>query len=216
MYVRDLIYLVNNHEHGKTSTSQERSSLECSFRARSLTLSQMLQCLSVATDAMESFVSSSKTFATALAEIDISVKTDDSETSGKRKRVAKTPKDPDAPKRPASSYLLFQNELRTQLKEENPNMHHNELVKHISARWASMTAEDKAVGQRVVLRFIFFSTYTTTIRCGTTVRNCSRKSMIQTMPLMLPNIQRRNSYVFCSYIDLVSVPTFVVEDNQEG
>ena len=116
----------------------------------------MLQCLSVATDAMESFVSSSKTFATALAEIDISVKTDDSETGGKRKRVAKTPKDPDAPKRPASSYLLFQNELRIQLKEKNPNMHHNELVKHISARWASMTAEDKAVGQRVVLRFIFF------------------------------------------------------------
>lgn len=119
---------------------------------------QMLQNLSVATEAMESFVSSQKKFTAALAELDISLKTDDTETGGKRKRVAKIPKDPDAPKRPASSYLLFQNEIRAQLKEENPNMNNSDLVKHISARWATMTAEDKTVGQREVLRFIF--TYT--------------------------------------------------------
>ncbi|GJE84817.1 HMG-box [Phanerochaete sordida] len=61
---------------------------------------------------------------------------------GKRKRKTK-PKDPLAPKRPASSYLLFQNEVRQELKAKHPNIPNNELLAKIAKAWAEMPKEQK-------------------------------------------------------------------------
>lgn len=67
------------------------------------------------------------------------------ELDGKKK---KTPKDPNAPKRPASSYLLFQNEVRQELKAKHPNLPNNELLGIISKLWADMPKDKKDVSIR--------------------------------------------------------------------
>ncbi|KAF9032646.1 HMG-box [Hymenopellis radicata] len=61
------------------------------------------------------------------------------EETGKRKRVAKVARDPLQPKRPASSFLLYQIEKRQQLKKTYPELSHLELGKLISQEWATMT-----------------------------------------------------------------------------
>lgn len=62
----------------------------------------------------------------------------------KKKKVKKV-RDPDMPKRPASSYLLFQNEVRQAMKQQNPGMANHEILTTISGRWAHMTLEEKDV-----------------------------------------------------------------------
>ena len=57
---------------------------------------------------MESFISSQKKYSAALAEEVNSITTDElteNRDGGKQKHAPKAPKDPDTPKRPASSYL---------------------------------------------------------------------------------------------------------------
>ncbi|KIM45774.1 hypothetical protein M413DRAFT_292945 [Hebeloma cylindrosporum] len=67
---------------------------------------------------------------------------EDGEGTKKRKRNTK-PKDPNAPKRPASSYILFQNEVRKELKEQNPNLSNADLLGMISEQWKQMSDEQK-------------------------------------------------------------------------
>ncbi|KAI0922074.1 hypothetical protein AcV7_007843 [Taiwanofungus camphoratus] len=62
---------------------------------------------------------------------------------GKKQLRPKKPKDPNAPKRPASSYLLFQNDVRQELKAKNPALPNNELLGIISKMWKGMSDEDK-------------------------------------------------------------------------
>lgn len=64
----------------------------------------------------------------------------------KRKRSARKPKDPNAPKRPPSSYLLFQNEVRAELRAKFPELPNSELLQMISKRWAAMADAEKEVG----------------------------------------------------------------------
>ncbi|KAF9526265.1 hypothetical protein CPB83DRAFT_817278 [Crepidotus variabilis] len=64
------------------------------------------------------------------------------ESGKKRKRNVK-PKDPNAPKRPASSYILFQNEVRKELKEQHPNLSNSDLLSLISEQWKNMSDEQK-------------------------------------------------------------------------
>ncbi|KAF8529228.1 high mobility group box domain-containing protein, partial [Hysterangium stoloniferum] len=52
-------------------------------------------------------------------------------------------RDKNAPKRPPSAYLLFQNDVRKDVKAANPNMANNELLKEIARMWAEVPAEDK-------------------------------------------------------------------------
>lgn len=63
------------------------------------------------------------------------------EEGGKRKRKLK---DPNAPKRPPSSYILYQNEIRQQIKKEHPEMTNSELLAFISKQWAEMDESEKA------------------------------------------------------------------------
>ncbi|KAK1216480.1 hypothetical protein PQX77_020897 [Marasmius sp. AFHP31] len=58
---------------------------------------------------------------------------------GKRKRV----KDPNAPKRPASSYILFQNDVRQTIKEKYPDLSPAELRGLISQEWANLKDDQK-------------------------------------------------------------------------
>jgi hypothetical protein len=69
---------------------------------------------------------------------------EDGEGEGKRKKPKKL-KDPNAPKRPASSYILFQNNVRGELKAKFPHLSNLELLQMIAQRWAAMSQADKEV-----------------------------------------------------------------------
>ncbi|PFH50569.1 hypothetical protein AMATHDRAFT_129936, partial [Amanita thiersii Skay4041] len=47
--------------------------------------------------------------------------------------------------RPASSYILFQNEVRKEIKASHPNITNTELLNMIAKQWQEMSEEDKAV-----------------------------------------------------------------------
>jgi hypothetical protein len=52
--------------------------------------------------------------------------------------VKKAPRDPEAPKRNQSAYLLFQNAMRDPFKALNPGMTFGQLAKYTSARYQEM------------------------------------------------------------------------------
>nr|GAT46180.1 predicted protein [Mycena chlorophos] len=62
--------------------------------------------------------------------------------NGKRKRKEK---DPNAPKRPTSSYILYQNAVRGDFKTRNPDMPYQEVVTMMKNQWNSMSEQEKAV-----------------------------------------------------------------------
>jgi len=62
---------------------------------------------------------------------------------GRKKKVRK-PKDPNEPKRPPSTYLLFQNDVRKGLKAKHPSATNSELLAMISRMWQEMGDVDKA------------------------------------------------------------------------
>lgn len=67
---------------------------------------------------------------------------------GKRKRVGTKPKkekDPNAPKRPSSAYLHFQNDVRGWYKENNPGVPYSSLVDEMSRKWKELTPTEKEV-----------------------------------------------------------------------
>lgn len=68
----------------------------------------------------------------------------------KRKKLAKKLKDPDAPRRPPSAYIIFQNEVREKVKHANPGVPYSEILQQISEQWKALgdekqrTFKDKA------------------------------------------------------------------------
>eukprot|EP01033_Poteriospumella_lacustris_P001997 gene1997-1453_t len=70
---------------------------------------------------------------------------DEDEDGGKKKRQKKEKKekDPNAPKGATTSFMLFSNAVRGQVKGENPGVSVTELSKLIGAKWREMTAEEK-------------------------------------------------------------------------
>lgn len=63
--------------------------------------------------------------------------------AAKGAKKPKVKKDPNAPKRAPSGYILFGQERRPQLKDEDPNMTFGELTKAIAAEWNEMSAKEK-------------------------------------------------------------------------
>lgn len=59
----------------------------------------------------------------------------------KEKRII----DPDAPKRPASSYIDYQNQVRASVRDANPEMIYIDVMKLISANWAALDPAVKKV-----------------------------------------------------------------------
>ncbi len=47
---------------------------------------------------------------------------DDSDDGGGKKKAKRAKKDPNAPKRPMNAYMLYANSVRSQIREENPDM----------------------------------------------------------------------------------------------
>jgi len=75
---------------------------------------------------------------------------DDIEGPIKKRRVSnKKIKDPDAPKRAASSYIFFQNDLRQELRKQYPHISAAEVMARVSKQWAEMTREQKAPYERL-------------------------------------------------------------------
>lgn len=61
----------------------------------------------------------------------------------KRKKLAKKLKDPDAPRRPASAYIIFQNEVRDKVKHANPGVPYSEILRQISEQWKALGDENQ-------------------------------------------------------------------------
>jgi hypothetical protein len=66
-------------------------------------------------------------------------------SNGKQPKKPKVKKDPLAPKKPPSSFLLFSNEIRQEIKEQNPEMGGKEILGIISEKWKTLTPEEKQV-----------------------------------------------------------------------
>ena len=86
----------------------------------------------------------------------------DDGAKGKRKRVVekkeKKVKDPNAPRRPASAYILFQNDVRKEYVTRFPEKPYHEVLAEISKRWSAMTDQEKSVcATQVKHRFIIMS-----------------------------------------------------------
>jgi hypothetical protein len=62
---------------------------------------------------------------------------------GKGKGKAKAKKDPNAPKRPTTSFLYFSVEMRPKIKEKNPEMTFGELGKKIGELFRALTPDEK-------------------------------------------------------------------------
>jgi hypothetical protein len=60
----------------------------------------------------------------------------------KRKRAEK---DPDAPKKPATSYFLFSNAIRGKVKEEHPEMDQQQLASLMGSKWKALTIDERKV-----------------------------------------------------------------------
>lgn len=63
----------------------------------------------------------------------------------KRKPREKKIKDPNAPKRPPSAYILFQNEVRDKVRAENPGKAYKEILAVISEQWKKLPDAEKKV-----------------------------------------------------------------------
>jgi hypothetical protein len=68
---------------------------------------------------------------------------------GKKEKAAKAPKkikDPNAPKRPPSAYIIYQNAVRDEVKAANPDAAYGDILKVISEKWKQISPEEKKVG----------------------------------------------------------------------
>lgn len=118
---------------------------------------------------------------------------------GKRKRVTK-PKDPNAPKRPASSFLLFQNEVLKKVKEQRPDLPHAELRQLIAKMWADMGDEEKTVRSPFpcLICFRVLTCSSLGFNCRLKLRKGTQQSAQRTrlvpltklLPPMLPQLQQ--------------------------
>jgi len=67
-------------------------------------------------------------------------------TGKKRGRVpkeGKRVKDPNAPKRPPTSYIMFQNDVRDELRQKHPGLPYKELLGKVSEAWQALAEEQK-------------------------------------------------------------------------
>ena len=64
--------------------------------------------------------------------------------SYQRYNTSKRTKDPNAPKRNISAYLLYQNAMRNTFKAQNPGLTFGQLAKFTSSMYSQITAEEKS------------------------------------------------------------------------
>lgn len=66
------------------------------------------------------------------------------DTTGTKKRRVKKEKDPNAPKRGRSAYILYGQSRRAALIKEQPNLDHKQVISVLSKEWNALSAADKA------------------------------------------------------------------------
>jgi structure-specific recognition protein 1 len=70
---------------------------------------------------------------------------DSDDAKAKKKPKAKrAKKDPNAPKQPMNSYMLYSNSVRAKIREENPGFSVGDVAKEIASRYKTISAEEKA------------------------------------------------------------------------
>lgn len=70
---------------------------------------------------------------------------DDFLGAGGKKRKTRAPKDPNAPRRPPNSYLLYVMDVRADFTERFPDLKAGERTNLIAARWREMNEAQRAV-----------------------------------------------------------------------
>eukprot|EP00286_Rhodomonas_abbreviata_P021096 CAMPEP_0181305358 /NCGR_PEP_ID=MMETSP1101-20121128/9683_1 /TAXON_ID=46948 /ORGANISM="Rhodomonas abbreviata, Strain Caron Lab Isolate" /LENGTH=795 /DNA_ID=CAMNT_0023411261 /DNA_START=27 /DNA_END=2414 /DNA_ORIENTATION=+ len=68
---------------------------------------------------------------------------DSDEGGGKGKEKKKAKKDPNAPKKGLSSYMIFCAATRDSIKEKNPDIAQKDILRELGAKWKELTAEEK-------------------------------------------------------------------------
>ncbi|KDD76594.1 hypothetical protein H632_c168p1 [Helicosporidium sp. ATCC 50920] len=58
-------------------------------------------------------------------------------------KKTKKDKDPNAPKRSLSAYFMYSNDVREQVKADNPGITFGEVGKKIGEQWAGLSAKEK-------------------------------------------------------------------------
>jgi hypothetical protein len=66
-----------------------------------------------------------------------------SPSTTKKQRKSKPAKDPKAPKKPLSSYMLFCQAQRETVKSEMPELNAKEILSELGKRWQALTDEEK-------------------------------------------------------------------------
>lgn len=61
------------------------------------------------------------------------------------RKERKANRDPNAPKRPPSAYLLFQNEIREDMRQRYKDLTYSEVLGKISEAWKALTEEQRKV-----------------------------------------------------------------------
>ncbi len=69
-----------------------------------------------------------------------------SEDKKDKKKREKKVKDPNAPKRPPSAYLLYQNDVREEERKTHPELPYKDVLQVISQKWKDLPADQKKVG----------------------------------------------------------------------
>jgi hypothetical protein len=59
--------------------------------------------------------------------------------------MGRAKKDPNAPKKSLTDYMLFQQEKRAQVKEDHPDATFGEIGKHLGDMWKRLDEDDKKV-----------------------------------------------------------------------
>ncbi|GAA5885727.1 hypothetical protein JCM5296_000127 [Sporobolomyces johnsonii] len=77
------------------------------------------------------------------AEAGPAPKASDAQKRGRGPDKVKKEKDPNAPKRPPSAYLEYQNSVRQEFRERYPNDSYAEVLRKIGQLWRAMTDEQK-------------------------------------------------------------------------
>ena len=83
---------------------------------------------------------------TTIIEKTVSAKAEKAEKANKEK---KEKKDPDAPKGSKNSYIFFCNDVRSDVKEENPELKATEITKKMGEMWREMSDKKKIKYQKM-------------------------------------------------------------------
>lgn len=71
----------------------------------------------------------------------------------RKKKLLLKKKDPNAPKRPMSAFLLFSTEKRVQVKMEHPDWKLIDLSRHLAMLWKGMSDSESKVRNLVQIHF---------------------------------------------------------------